>query len=402
MHHAVTSSSPSIGPRQAVRIDPPEGFDTLSYLRAEISASAVRENLSRVRGCLSPRTRLCAVVKADCYGHGRAQLGDILAQGADWLAVATPIEALDLRRTGYDGRLLVFFSSCAHADGAELREALRELIARKVTLTIAGFDEVACVAEAARSAGAVADVHVKLDTGMTRSGILAEQAPRMLAAIAEHDSIRLGGLYTHFAAADEPDASFAAEQFDRFGRAVKACGSPKVMLHAANSAATIALPYTHLDMVRPGIALYGYAPSDALRGRVALRPSLRLTGKLMQTKDVPAGTSCGYGLAYRFERPSRVGLVPVGYGDGYLRCLSNRAQMRVAGGWAPVRGRVAMDQTIVELTDIPSAKVGDEVEIISPDPGAPNSVANLARLAGTIPYEITCLLGARVRRVLVD
>jgi alanine racemase len=172
--------------------------------------------------------------------------------------------------------------------------------------------------------------------------------------------------------------------------------------HAANSAATIDLPQSHFDMVRPGIALYGYQPSDAMHRKLPLRPALRLVGRLMQTKTLPAGSACGYGLTHTFRRDSVVGLVPIGYGDGYLRCLSNRASVRVAGRDVPVCGRVSMDQIIVDLTDAPAARVGDEAEVISNDPSTPHSVENLARLAGTIPYEITCRLGRRVKRVLVD
>jgi alanine racemase len=155
-------------------------------------------------------------------------------------------------------------------------------------------------------------------------------------------------------------------------------------------------------MVRPGIAVYGYQPSDTMHTKLPLRPCLRLWGRLMQIKEVPAGARCGYGLTHTFESPARLGLVPVGYADGYPRSLSNRSVMRVRGRDAPVRGRVSMDQTIVDLTDVPDAAINDPVEIISPEPAAPNSVANLARQAGTIPYELTCRLGRRVRRVLVD
>ena len=155
-------------------------------------------------------------------------------------------------------------------------------------------------------------------------------------------------------------------------------------------------------MVRPGIAVYGYQPSDQMHHRLPLRPALRLTGKLMQVKTVPAGSRCGYGLTHTFDRDTRVGLVPVGYGDGYLRSFSGKTSVRLDGVSVPICGRVSMDQVTVDLTAVPSAKVGDVVEIISADPAAPHSVENLARLAGTIPYEITCRLGRRVRRVLVD
>ena len=374
-----------------------------SYLTAEISASAVRWNLGVLRRLLGRATKLCAVVKADCYGHGLAPLLEVIAPAADCLAVTTPEEAIGLRQLGYDGPMLMFFPACAYADGQELRDALRELLVRQVTLTVVAPAEVDAVAEAARQVGAAAHVHVKIDTGMGRSGIPAAEADGLIAKVRACREVKLAGAYTHFATADEADKTFAAEQLrlftDVLGRS--GCGGGLVR-HAANSAATIDLPESHLDMVRPGIALYGYQPSGEMHNRLPLRPALRLTGRLMQVKAVAAGSRCGYGLTYTFDRPSTAGLVPVGYADGYLRALSNRAVMRVRGRDAPVRGRVSMDQVILDLTDVPGVAVGDEVEIISPDPCAPHSVEGLADLACTIPYELTCRLGRRVRRVLVD
>ena len=173
-------------------------------------------------------------------------------------------------------------------------------------------------------------------------------------------------------------------------------------MHAANSAATIDLPEAHFNMVRLGIALYGYRPSDGLIHDMALKPCMAVFAKLIAVKHLPKGSRSGYGLVHEYNRDSRVGIVPIGYGDGYFRNLSDRAVVRVMGVDAPVCGRVSMDQMTIDITDIPAAKVGDEVEIISSDPSAPNSVENLARLAGTIPYEITCHLGHNIRHVLVD
>lgn len=373
-----------------------------SYLNAEISESAIRANLRLLRGLLAPGCKLCSVVKADCYGHGLSTLLGLLEELSDVLAVATPEEAIRLRDLGYQRPILQFFSACAYADGQELRDALDELVARGVTLTVVNQAEVDVVAESARRLGAAAHVHVKIDSGMNRSGVPAEGAGELVARLRATPHVKLEGLYTHFATADEADKTYVHEQFARFQAAVASCGGPAgLTLHAANSAATIDLPQYHLDMVRPGIALYGYQPSDQLMRRLPLRPALRLTGRLMQTKTVPAGSPCGYGLSHTFDRPARLGLVPVGYGDGYFRCLSNQAVMRVRGRCAPVRGRVSMDQIIIDLTDAPDAQVGDEVEIFSNDPAAPNSVETLARQAGTIPYELTCRLGRRVRRHLV-
>ncbi|MFW6066519.1 MAG: alanine racemase [Planctomycetota bacterium] len=374
-----------------------------SYLTAEISASAVRENLSLLRRQVSPATKLCAVVKADAYGHGLKALLPVISSGADALAVATPQEAIALREAGYERPLLMFFSPCACADGTELREALRELIIRSVTLTVVNVSEVAAVAEAAGQARSAAQVHVMIDTGMNRSGVPAADAPALLGAVRRTSGVELTGLYTHFASADEADKTFAREQLGAFLSAVDASGGRSgLTLHAANSAAAIDLPDTHLDMVRPGIAVYGYQPSDEMHTKLPLRPCLRLWGRLMQIKDVPAGARCGYGLTHTFKSPSRLGLVPVGYADGYPRSLSNISVMRIGERELPVRGRVSMDQTIIDLTDAPEAGIGDAVEIISDRCDAPNSVANLARLAETIPYELTCRLGRRVCRVLVD
>ncbi len=376
--------------------------DGASYLTAEISASAVRHNLRLIRDHVGTGVLICAVVKADAYGHGLDALLPVIAHEADWLAVATPAEALELRRRGYDGATLVFFSPGAEQQPPAPRAALRELIASGVTLTVTHPGEVPAISSAADAAGRPADVHLKIDTGMGRGGVPLDGAPALAEAVRHAEGVRLTGLYTHFATADEADKGFAREQFDRFVFAADACGETKgLLLHAANSAATIDLPETHLDMVRPGIAVYGYQPSDQMQRRLPLRPALRLTGPLMQVKSVPAGSGCGYGLAYTFDRPSRLGLVPAGYADGYLRSLSNAAVVRVRGCHAPVRGRVSMDQTIIDLTDIPEARPGDEVEIISADPAEAHSVEGLARLAGTIPYEVTCRLGRRVHRVLV-
>ncbi|MEX0775154.1 MAG: alanine racemase [Phycisphaeraceae bacterium] len=386
---------------------------TTGYLRAEISAAAIRWNLGLLREGLAPRTHLCAVVKADCYGHGLATLLPVLARSADCLAVATPTEALALRHLGYHGLVLVF-SACAYGDGAQIVATLDDLIEQQITLSVASAAEIVNIAASGLRVGKRASVHIKLDSGMGRSGLLPASVGVVVKQLRQHPVVDFTGIYTHLATADEADKSFALEQFRRFMQAAgniagvgnsppqELVGQCPILLHAANSAATIDLPQTHLNMVRPGIALYGYQPSEQMHRRLPLRPALRLLGPLIQVKALTAGSKCGYGLTHAFEVDSRVGLVPIGYADGYLRSLSNRACMRVRGREAPIRGRISMDQTIIDLTDVPEARVGDEVEIISPDPAAPNSVENLARLAGTIPYEITCRLGGRIDRVLVD
>ncbi len=374
-----------------------------SYLTAEISASAIRTNFTALRQHLSPGTAICAVVKANCYGHGTATLLGLVEELADCAGVATPEEALYLRRLGYERPIHMFLPSCAWATGQELHEALDCLIAEGVILTVVAPDEVTAITEASKRVGARAEAHVKIDSGMGRGGAPAAQAPALVELVRQSEAIQLTGLYTHFAVADDADKAFTREQLACFLDTVGRCGGRQgLCLHAANSAATIDLPESHLDMVRPGIALYGYQPSDDMQTHLALHPAMRLTAQLMQIKTVPAGSRCGYGLTYQFKHDATVGLVPVGYADGYDRELSNRSTMRIRDIDVPIRGRVSMDQVIIDLTDAPGAAVGDEVEIVSPDITNSHSLENLARLAGTIPYELSCRLGRRVRRVLID
>ncbi len=374
------------------------------YLTAQISASAIQTNLKLIKSVIGPRVKVCPSVKTNAYGHGLDLLHGIIAQEADWLSVACPAEAVALRQKGYAGPLLMFFSMGAYSAKEGLGIA-QELLEANVTQTVWDMREVCLIGEAAQQLGQEAQVHLKIDTGMGRSGAIAQDAFALVKAINDQPGVRLTGIYTHFASADMADKTFAQEQLDVFQKAVEACPlDDSVLCHAANSAAILCMPEAHLDMVRPGIAVYGYQPSDEVGGlALPLVPALRLMGPLLQIKKVPAGTCCGYGGTFTFDRPSVLGRVPIGYGDGYLRSLSNRSMVSIRGKLAPVRGRVSMDQIVVDLTDLPALEVGQEVEIISPNPTARHSAENLARLSDTIVYEITCRLGGpRIKYVLVD
>lgn len=371
-------------------------------LTADISASAVVHNINTLRDRLGPGVKLCAVIKADCYGHSLRLLLATLAQHVDHLAVATGEEALQIRRLGCQTPVLVFTAISAFSACPAGRRMLAELVRNGLTLTAASPQEALDAAAAAAQVNVDALVHVKVDSGMGRSGALPPAVPDVVAALRKQTRVKLTGVYTHFASSDETDKTSTLAQLEAFLSAVDAGGGREgLILHAANSGAAIDLPETHLNMVRCGIVLYGYQPSDEMHQRLPLQPALRIWGRLTQVKHVPAGSKCGYGLTHQFPRPSKVGLVPIGYADGYLRGLSNKAVMRVCGKYAPVCGRVSMDQVILDLTDIPNVRIGDVVEIMSDHPEEPHSVENLARLAGTIPYEITCRLGARIQRVLV-
>lgn len=366
-----------------------------NYLTASISESAVRHNIAVLRGLIGDDVKLCPVVKDDCYGHGMDVLYPVLAELTDGFGVASPMEALDLRQKGYHGFILCFLS--AYFDDFKVQD---ELVWQEITQTVMSKSALASIEDAARRVGKRARVHLKIDTGMGRLGVPANQAVDLINTIIASDLVELTGLYTHFATADEEERDFTFRQLELFKSILPANGS--LTCHAANSAATIDLAETYFDMVRPGIAIYGCHPSDQVRNIVGLKPCMSVKAKLIAVKHMRMGSRSGYGLTHEYDRDSRVGVVPIGYGDGYFRNLSNKACVRINGMNAPVRGRVSMDQMTVDVTDIPDAKVGDEVEIISADPEAPNCVENLARLAGTIPYEITCHLGHNMRHRLID
>ncbi|VGO14315.1 Alanine racemase 1 [Pontiella desulfatans] len=366
-----------------------------NYLTASISASAVRHNIQVLRGLIGEGVKLCPVVKDDCFGHGMDVLYPVLAELTDGFAVAAPLEALELRSKGYHGFILCFLS--AYFDDFKIQD---ELVWQEITQTVMSKSALESIQAAARRVGKRAKVHLKVDTGMGRLGVPAQQAVDLIKTINATDEVTLTGIYTHFATADEVDRTSTFRQLELFESILAEAGN--IMRHAANSAATLDLPETHFDMVRPGIAVYGCHPSDQLKSNVGLQPCMSVKAKLIAVKHIPAGSHSGYGLTHRYDRDSRVGVVPIGYGDGYFRNLSNKAVVRINGRDAPVRGRVSMDQMTVDVTDITDVKVGDEVEVISSDPTAPNCVENLARLAGTIPYEITCHLGHNMRHELVD
>jgi alanine racemase len=372
-----------------------------AHLIAELSAAAIESNIGKIRGLIAPGCGLWAVVKADAYGLGLETLLPVMKPLVDGLAVSTPQEALQLRGLDFEGPVLVLFS-VGVISPEEQREVLAELIRHKVTLTVCSAPEIDAVAAVAGRLGLRPEIHLKVDSGMGRSGILDEAAPELILRCREDQRVLLSGVFTHFATADEADKGFAEEQLERFLAAVAKGGGRKgLLLHAANSAATIGLPRTHLDAVRTGIAVYGYRPSSHLPSCPELKPALRLRTRLMQVKTVPAGSGTGYGLEHTFERESRVGLVPIGYGDGYLRSLGGRATLRIRDRAVPVCGRVAMDQIVVDLTELEEVSVGQEIEVLAADADAANSVEALAALAGTIPYEILCRLGQRIERRLV-
>jgi alanine racemase len=361
---------------------------------AHVDLGAVERNCAHLRSLLTGGARLCAVVKADAYGHGDAWCAKAaLAGGADWLAVATAGEAAELRRHGVDTRILVM--------GALTREEAR--VAVEAGADVVVWDE--------RFARALADlhtpgtmpvnVHVKLDTGMGRLGTKDVWAARAVADIASSDErLALAGAMTHFATADEEgDEHFPAqlEAFAPFARGLKQ-EHPGVLLHAANSAATYRDPAAHFDMVRCGVAIYGLDPFQRDPDERGLEPALSLESYVATVKHFERGESAGYGRRWRAGEPTWVGTVPLGYGDGWRRALSNNCELLVKGRRRPVIGTISMDNLTIDLGPDTDVDVGEPAMLIGSQGGERIRCEEVAERLSTINYEVTCGLSPRVRR----
>ncbi|HZH31234.1 MAG TPA: alanine racemase [Pyrinomonadaceae bacterium] len=364
---------------------------------AEIDLDALAANFRAVRRLVGRDVGVMTVVKADAYGHGAVACARRLAaEGADWFGVALPEEGFELRRAGIAQPILCLEGFWEGQAGALVKEHLTPVVYQ---LDMAGaFDR------AAREAGTVADVHVKIDTGMGRLGVRHEAAAEFARALKTFTHLRVDGLMTHFASAeDAAHDSFTEEQLARFRAAresFRAAGHAPTYVDMANSAATFAHPATRGNMVRPGGVLYGLW-RDVLRvgkGLPEFRPVLNLRSRIMLLKRVEAGETLGYGCTFAATRPTLVATVPIGYHDGYARALSNRGRVIVRGRFAPVVGRVSMDLTLLDVTDVPGVEQGDQVTLIGADGRLSVPAEEIGKLAGTISYEITCGISARVPR----
>ncbi|GAA3475842.1 alanine racemase [Streptomyces yanii] len=368
---------------------------------ARIDLAAIRDNAARLRDT-ARSAEVMAVVKADGYGHGMVPCARAaLAGGATWIGVARMHEALALRASGISSRILAWLLS----PGDDWASAMVEGIELSAGATWA----VEAAAQAAQVAGRPGLLHLKIDTGLGRGGTSSAQWPALVEAASRAEAsghVRVVGIWSHLAHADSPDHPGCDRQVENFRNAVqlarKAGLSPEV-LHLANSAATLTLPQTHFDLVRPGLALFGLSPVPELAGPAALglRPAMTLTARLVSVKRVPAGHGVSYGHRYRTSCETTLGLVPLGYADGVPRHASGTGQVLAAGRWRTVAGTVCMDQFVVDL-DADTAAVGDEVVLFGPGDRGEPSAEDWARAAGTLSYEIVTRIGGRVPRTYTD
>ena len=360
--------------------------------RAIVDLAALRRNVAALRASLRAGSRLIAVVKADAYGHGAAACaGAALDAGAGALAVGRVGEGLALRGLGIDAPILVF----GYCTDGEAEPA----VAAGLTLTPSSAASLRAVAAAADRLRRPAALHVKVDTGMRRLGLAPAAAARVIAMTRAHPGLRLMGIYTHFACADDPDPARTEQQFRRF-REFAAAVDPDHGLtwHVCNTAAARRFPHMHLDAVRTGIGLYGLDPVAAQAPPIGLRPALSLRAGILRCFDLAPGESLGYGATFTADRPLRIATVACGYADGLPRALSNRGEALVRGRRCPIVGRVSMDFCTIDVSAVDGAAPADEVVFIGDQGAATLSADEVAGGADTISYELLCSISARVRR----
>ena len=363
----------------------------LQRIHMNVYLEEIRYNLKAIMERLEPGTKLCMVMKADGYGFGAEDVARAVEDLVDFYAVSTSFEAMQLRAAGLRQPILIL--------GYTWPEDYEEMIRMDVRINIFNEDDARLLSSVAEGMKKKAKVHFSLDTGMSRLGFAAEEASAdAMVRISKLPGIDAEGLFTHFAKADEPDLSDAYRQFiifQNFIQILRSKGLTIPICHASNSAASLVMPGASLNMVRLGIAAYGFYPSDEMEKPIPLHCTMELKSHVSCLRDIPAGTGVSYGYTYVAPLPRRIATIPVGYADGYSRALSDKGEVLIRGKRAPIRGRVCMDQMMVDVSDLPGVSVGDEVTLIGRDGGEEITVKELQDRSGVLSYEIICGLSRR-------
>ncbi len=365
--------------------------------RAIIHLDNLSQNITTIGERLMAGTLMCVPVKADAYGHGAVETARaVLKAGATHLAVATVDEGRELREASIYAPILLL--------GIASPEELQDLVRLRLTPFITDEEYAGLLSHAARAEGLVCEVHLKVDSGMGRIGCSCAELPALARFVSRERSLKIAGIATHLAAADSLDADdrdYTRRQISSFLDAVESVrreGIDSGIVHAANSGAIVLHPEAHLDMVRPGILTYGYLPDECLTGSIEVVPVMELRTGVASIKRIQKGTSVSYGRTWTAERETEIATIPVGYDDGIPRAAATGLSVEIAGKAYPVVGRICMDQCMVDLGLDSGVSRWDEVTVFGPNPGA-MTAGDVARVCGTIPYEITCGINKRVPRV---
>ena len=367
---------------------------------AEVNVDALKHNYKQIRGCVPYDVEIMAIVKADAYGHGAKEISKLLQEeGVNRFAVAIAKEGEELRENGITSPILVL--------GYTPRADIRVLIENNLTQTVFSYDMAKTLSDEAGKLGKTVNIHIKVDTGMGRIGFLSSpQSIEEVKMIATLPHLNLEGIFTHFSTADEEDRAYTKKQwhiFEGFLNELREVGIEIPIIHAANSAAIMCHSYADLNVVRPGIILYGYYPSGYLQGKVLdLIPAMTLKTQVVHVKELPEGHYVGYGRTHYTHHKTKVATIPVGYADGYSRRLGNVGRVLIKGQYAPIIGNVCMDQFMVDVSHIEGVTVEDEVVLFGKQGENEIPVEEIASSLGTINYEIICMIGKRVPRVYVS
>jgi len=366
---------------------------------AEVDLKAIAHNIHELRRITNPKARFMAVVKANAYGHGIIEVArQSLENDVEVLGVTNIEEGIQIRKAGINAPVLIL----SYAPP----EQSKELIEFDLTQTVYSYETAKSLSEAASAYGKKIRVHIKVDTGMGRLGLLRrikDSSVSEVESISRLPMLELEGIYTHFATADKSDRSYASKQFEIFMdflNQLRIAGLEIPVTHAANSAAIINMPETHLDMVRAGISIYGlYTSEEVDRSIIKLKPAMELKTKIIHLKKVPAGFKVSYGITYETEKPTTIATVSIGYADGFNRLLSSKGRMLVCGHSAPIVGRVCMDLTMLDVGEIPEVVMEEEVVVFGKQGNSSITVDEIASTINTINYEVVSTIMDRVPRI---
>lgn len=364
---------------------------------AQVNLDAIRANLRAIRGRVGDSIRLMAVVKANAYGHGAARVAHAaLEAGADVFGVAHIEEAVELRDAGITSPILIL--------GMSSPEEADEIVAHNITASVCDLRLVEALESSAAKLAKRTSVHVKVDTGMGRIGIRPDSALDFVRQLSKSRSLFTEGIFTHFPCSDEEDSAFTTGQIEGFTNLLDRLteeGIRPPIAHSANSGAVLDYPVSCMDMVRPGLLMYGCYPSPSVSRSIAVSPALTFATRVVFIKDIDCNDSVSYGRTFRAKCKTKVATIPVGYADGFLRRLSNCGQVIVRGKRVPVIGRVCMDQTMIDVSDVSDVTVGDEVVLYGSQAGECIPVEEVSQLVETAPHDVLCAIGQRVPRVYV-
>ncbi|MBL7215731.1 MAG: alanine racemase [Phycisphaerae bacterium] len=368
-------------------------------LQAHIFSQDLLDNVRNLKSLCPAKTKFCAVVKANAYGHGISEIVNILMRdGVDAFAVATIYEAIHIASIAGKKSILILEPLTPCQSVEEIQFCGRS----GFDCILSSMDSLNYVRQALRETTFTLNIHLNIETGMGRCGIMPELARQLMDEIENCPNLKLAGVFTHFATADEENLSYAYEQQANFEKFMNDnhLRDRGILIHAANSAATIKMPQAHYDMVRCGISMYGYYSRRMKNPPIQLKPVLKLQAPITQIKHIPAGHPVSYGRSFVPQRDTTAAIVPLGYADGYRRCFSNCAKMKILEHAVPVIGRVCMDQVILDITDVPGVQLGQMVTVLDNRHDSVCSAYALADLADTICYEILTFIHAHVNRIV--